>query len=291
MPKNTRILVVDDDPEVIKTYLGVLQPLRDTVSPLQRFAHPRQEGGVNATVFEVTAVLQGEDAVAAVQSALSKQQPFAGAFVDVRMPPGIDGVETARRIRELDNHIYIMIVSAYSDRTVEEMQEAVKHDLTYARKPLANDEIVQLARNACNSWEGDEVLRQRFQFLEQMVDEMAIARWNAENALASLPDGVLTCTEGGLLTAANPVALEMLQVGIEALLYQPVAELLPGLEWPNLVTKLREHGPIRDLPARLHRQTPPGDLPVRLSCSLVPPQKNQPGQLILMVRPVGGKPT
>ncbi|GAA3269177.1 hypothetical protein GCM10020258_41510 [Sphingomonas yabuuchiae] len=58
---------------------------------------------------------QGLEAVAAVERAQAEGSPFAVAFIDIRMPPGIDGRETARRIRALDPDIHIVIVTGYSD--------------------------------------------------------------------------------------------------------------------------------------------------------------------------------
>ena len=58
---------------------------------------------------------QGLDAVAAVERALAVGEPYAVAFIDIRMPPGIDGRETAKRIRALDPHINIVIVTGFSD--------------------------------------------------------------------------------------------------------------------------------------------------------------------------------
>ncbi len=116
--------------------------------------------------FVVATAQQGAQGVELVKEALDAGRPFAVAFIDIRMPPGIDGLETASRIRKLDGAIYIIIVTAYSDRSIEEIQREVRHDVVLARKPLSNDEIVQQARNACNGWERDRQLAEKSRSLE-----------------------------------------------------------------------------------------------------------------------------
>ncbi|MBT7478352.1 MAG: EAL domain-containing protein, partial [Gammaproteobacteria bacterium] len=102
--------------------------------------------------FVVTTAQQGREALECVKQAAEVGMPYAVAFVDVRMPPGWDGLETAQRIREIDDHIHIVFVTAYSDRSVDEMQAALNKNTLLTSKPFSGDEIKQLARTLCISW-------------------------------------------------------------------------------------------------------------------------------------------
>ncbi|MEO5366752.1 MAG: response regulator [Magnetococcus sp. WYHC-3] len=182
MSINNRILVLDDDAELRSAYQRILQSPETgpATSRLNAFlgndpasgdapaapALPPEEGGI--LDFKVTTASQGDEGVEMVRKGLADNRPFAMAFVDIRMPPGIDGLEAARRIRELDPSIYIIIVTAYSDRSIEEIQRGLRHDVVLARKPLNRDEIFQMARNACISWQRDRELELRNQSLESL---------------------------------------------------------------------------------------------------------------------------
>ena len=100
----------------------------------------------------MTTAQQGREALECVKQAAEVGMPYAVAFVDVRMPPGWDGLETAQRIREIDDHIHIVFVTAYSDRSVDEMQAALNKNTLLTSKPFSGDEIKQLARTLCISW-------------------------------------------------------------------------------------------------------------------------------------------
>ncbi|MCI5212330.1 MAG: hybrid sensor histidine kinase/response regulator, partial [Candidatus Electrothrix sp. ATG2] len=75
-------------------------------------------------------------------------------FVGIRMPPGWDGMKTARRIRKIDPNIEIVIVTAYSDRSREEIARSVGtlHKLLFFRKPFDPDELMQVAVSLCDKW-------------------------------------------------------------------------------------------------------------------------------------------
>ena len=128
---DNNILVLDDDLELLAAYRRILQ----------------QDGNPE---FKVTTASQGKQGVELVRDSIEKNRPFAVAIIDIRMPPGIDGLETARKIRDLDSSIFIVLTTAYNDRSIEEIQRNVRHDVVLARKPIANDELIQQVRNACN---------------------------------------------------------------------------------------------------------------------------------------------
>ena len=82
--------------------------------------------------------------------ALERNKPYALLFVDVRMPPGLDGIETTARLLEQDPEVGIVICSAYSDHSWEEMTEAfgTTDRVLILKKPFDTVEVRQLAARA-----------------------------------------------------------------------------------------------------------------------------------------------
>ncbi|OYY89560.1 MAG: GGDEF domain-containing response regulator [Sphingomonas sp. 28-66-16] len=122
--------------------------------------------------FELTHCMQGLDGVAALEASLAKGDPFAVAFIDVRMPPGIDGKETARRIRALDPDINIVIVTGYSDFSPIEISKVAgpADKIFYIAKPFEVAEVVQTATALAGRWQVDiELAQARTALANQVV--------------------------------------------------------------------------------------------------------------------------
>jgi CheY-like chemotaxis protein len=119
--ENRRVLAVDDDENTLNHYRLILAPqARHATDASMRLTSVLEEGlGKRVQVseprkpYQLDCFDQGEGAVSAVEQALQAQQPYTVALVDMRMLPGIDGMETARRIRALDSDIFIIFVTAY----------------------------------------------------------------------------------------------------------------------------------------------------------------------------------
>ena len=113
-----RILVVDDDAMLIGEYLRCLgadfEPDTNTTTlgDLEKVLFGEETDERGSARFDVQSRNQGEAAVEAVRDAVKTGNPFAIVFLDIRMPPGIDGLEAARRIREIDPNINIVITIA-----------------------------------------------------------------------------------------------------------------------------------------------------------------------------------
>jgi CheY-like chemotaxis protein len=100
---------------------------------------------MEATHFDVTACSQGDDAISLAQQAADVGKPFDVVILDVRMPPGIDGVEAGSQIRDLDPDVEIVFVTGYSDIPLEELKRRVPPPmkLHYFNKPLSFTQLAQ----------------------------------------------------------------------------------------------------------------------------------------------------
>ncbi|MBX3594005.1 EAL domain-containing protein [Sphingomonas sp.] len=125
--------------------------------------------------FDTVHCMQGLDGVEAVAASLDSGDRFAVAFIDVRMPPGIDGKETAKRIRALDPDINLVIVTGYSDFSpLEISREAGPADkIFYIAKPFQVEEVVQTATALGARWEVDRRLAAAMVTLEEQKAELA----------------------------------------------------------------------------------------------------------------------
>jgi diguanylate cyclase (GGDEF)-like protein len=173
-----RILVVDDEPAMLDSYRRSFTPLRSEdgaaleAMAAELFGEDATEAPEAAPDFALTYHNQGLDAVAEVERALAAGEPYAVAFIDVRMPPGIDGRETAKRIRALDPAVNIVIVTGYSDFAPLEIAKVAgpADKIFYVAKPFEVAEIVQTATALAARWQVDrELAATRAQLADQIV--------------------------------------------------------------------------------------------------------------------------
>jgi two-component system cell cycle sensor histidine kinase/response regulator CckA len=123
--------------------------------------------------FEINSAYQGQEGLNAVARAVKEGRPYAMAFVDVRMPPGWDGVETTEKIWEVDSEIQIVICTAYSDYSWDEMFERIGNDdrMVVLKKPFDTVEALQLAQALTEKWRLSQVSKRKIEDLEEMVAE------------------------------------------------------------------------------------------------------------------------
>ena len=163
-----RLLVVDDEPAVIDAYRHVLLGPGEMAAAAARrnlgaklFGKDDSKASgrlpTSAVTFDPEFRTSAEAAVAAVEEALAANQPFAVVFLDMRMPPGQDGVWAAARIRELDPAIEIAVCTAYSDVDPSEIGGRVPPEdkVSYLQKPFHPHEVRQMAIALASKWRAE----------------------------------------------------------------------------------------------------------------------------------------
>jgi len=174
-----RILVVDDDAMLIGEYLKCLgedfepDAATATLGDLEKVLFGEETDERGAARFDVQSRNQGEAAVEAVRDAVKTGRPFSIVFLDIRMPPGIDGIEAARRIRDLDPNINIVIVTGSLSPAPEDLGTEIPpaDRIFFFKKPFHAIECRQLAAALCGKWHADLALRRANDILEQRVWE------------------------------------------------------------------------------------------------------------------------
>ncbi|MDJ0813524.1 MAG: response regulator [Woeseiaceae bacterium] len=145
-----RVLIADDDEHILQAYRDAFSDTESTqqMRALDALAAELFEPGDaddDEPHFDVVACSQGDDAISLAEKAANDGHPFDVVILDVRMPPGIDGVEAGSRIRELDPDVEIVFVTGYSDIPLEELQRRVPPPmkLHYFNKPLSFSQLAQ----------------------------------------------------------------------------------------------------------------------------------------------------
>ena len=155
LPSNHRILLIDDTPAIHDDFRKILAPapasaaLDEVESALfGATAQPRSPG------CELDSAYQGEEGLAKVRAARRSGVPYAVAFVDMRMPPGWDGVETTERLWQEDPLLQIVICTAYTDYAWDEVLARldVGDRLLILKKPFDAIEVCQLANALTAKW-------------------------------------------------------------------------------------------------------------------------------------------
>ena len=178
-----RILVVDDDAMLIGEYLRCLgegfEPdnATSTLGDLEKVLFGDDTDEKGAAKFNVHSCSQGKAAVEAVKDAVKAGCPFSIVFLDIKMPPGIDGIEAAKQIREIDSNVNIVIVTGSLGAEPEDLGKLVPpaDKIFFFRKPFHAIECRQLAAALCGKWHADVALRHANEVLEQRVAERTAA--------------------------------------------------------------------------------------------------------------------
>ncbi len=106
---------------------------------------------------------------------MTAQRPYAVAFVDMRMPPGWDGVETVEHLWQEDPDLQVVICTAFSDHAWEDViQRLNKNDkLLILRKPFDNIEVWQLANSLTKRWAEGRQAKSQLDLLAKWAEERA----------------------------------------------------------------------------------------------------------------------
>jgi PAS domain S-box-containing protein len=233
-----RILVIDDNPAIHDDIRKILDSggtrnaaLTDSMTLLfgDKSVEPVQD------TFEIESAYQGEEGLAKAEAASAAGRPFALAFVDVRMPPGWDGVETITRLWEKQPDLQVVLCTAYSDYAWEDMIARIgrSSSMVVLKKPFDNIEVLQLAHALTEKWVITRQLRDQLQALDQLVDRRTVelrtanAQLKREMAERLQVEQALVLSEERFSKAfkANPIPLV-----IQSLQHETITDANPGFE-------------------------------------------------------------
>jgi diguanylate cyclase (GGDEF)-like protein/PAS domain S-box-containing protein len=172
---NRRIIVIDDNEAIHADMRKVLNPAasdRDLDAMEAEIFGSAPADAPRAVPYEIDSAFQGQAGAEMIRAAVAAGRPYAVAFVDMRMPPGWDGLETVEKLWNLDPELQIVICTAYSDYSRDEIIARVgpNHRLLILKKPFDNAEVVQLASSLTEKWAQTRQAGLRMADLEAMVE-------------------------------------------------------------------------------------------------------------------------
>jgi CheY-like chemotaxis protein len=177
--KNHRILVIDDNHAIHEDIRKILIPSSDLPHDLEE-----DEAALfgDATVkfrlpiFEIDSAYQGQEGLNLIEKSLLEARPYSLAFVDVRMPPGLDGVQTTRMIWEKDPDLQVVMCTAYSDYPWEEILRILGYSdrMFILKKPFDNIEVLLLAIAMTEKWRLYQQSKLRLEDLKMMLEERTL---------------------------------------------------------------------------------------------------------------------
>ena len=252
--RNRRILLIDDNQEIHKDYRKILAPadgaadgaIDDLEDAL--FGDDEPVTSSPAQTFELDSALQGQEALEKVRQAKLADRPFALAFVDMRMPPGWDGVETIRNLWQADPHLQVVVCTAYADYSWADMvaQLGSTDQLLILKKPFDPIEVCQMATAMTEKWNVTLLERRRMEeavramqeakayaaSLETVNRALEQAKLSADAAAKERSEFLVRMT-GGILTPMSSLVEEA----------EKIRTLGPDDEsWLKLVETLCEEG-------------------------------------------------
>jgi two-component system, sensor histidine kinase and response regulator len=171
-----QVLVADDDPAVREAYRTIFARREDgelTAASEDLFGDDAAVSAEQCCVSVISIVDQGEAAIALAGERLREGRPFAVAFVDMRMPPGIDGATTIERLWRLDPDLQVVLATAYSDTPWQQLRRRLgcSDRLVILRKPFEPVEAQQLVEAMGRKRAQLEEVRDRERILERLVEE------------------------------------------------------------------------------------------------------------------------
>lgn len=207
-----KIIIIDDTPSIHQDFIKILTPIEQTsnLSDLQEkiFGEKHKTNAILPR-FQIDTATQGLEGVEKIKLAFNSNNPFALAFVDMRMPPGLDGVETIKQIWAIDPRIQVVICTAFSDYTWEETIEqlGMTDNLLILKKPFDNTAVRQLASALTRKWELMRDLKKHEQFLEKNIEERTSSLRQSlsitRSTLESSADGIVVVSNEGKIVDYN----------------------------------------------------------------------------------------
>ena len=206
---NYRVLIVDDEAGIHSDFKDMLNPNRSWTLTDELAETLLDEVSENKTAFlpdfELLHATSGEEAHDIIRAGKASNHPIAVAYIDVRMPPGIDGVEAIRRIRQIEKDIELVIMTAYTDKPLPEIVRDMDllNKLLYIRKPFAPEEIQQITLSLVEKWNVEHELAIKRQQIMTNHQNLEISHQRLKTVLDSVTDAIGMFDDDGHLLFAN----------------------------------------------------------------------------------------
>jgi diguanylate cyclase (GGDEF)-like protein len=202
-----RILLIDDNSAIHGDFRKVLGAEADESAQAELAVLEADLFGEARSVprrpnFDIDSAYQGQEGVEMARAAVAAGRPYATAFVDMRMPPGWDGLQTIEALWAVDPNVQVIICSAHTDYDWSEVVERLQHSdkLLVLRKPAEPIEVLQCATALSRKWQNERLVREQMERLEHVITvrtsgleaaNRQLRHLATHDALTGLPNRVL----------------------------------------------------------------------------------------------------
>jgi CheY-like chemotaxis protein len=170
--RSYRVLIIDDNRKI---HDDIRKVLAGTTVPtaLDQMFSPVESAPIPRVSFEIDSAYQGNEGVDLVLQAKDEGRPYALAFLDMRMPPGIDGCEALKKLWRVENDLQVVVCTAYSDYRWEQIAATTGPTarVVILRKPFECIEVLQLAYALTEKWRLDCDTRRQLAELRHQLEE------------------------------------------------------------------------------------------------------------------------
>ena len=197
--ENKRVLIADDQKEIHEDFEDIFKTeVEALATDTLASAFLEEDFGQLDWGFELLHATSGEQACEIIKTEKEAGRPIAVAYIDIRMPPGIDGVETIRRIRKIDRDVEVVIMTAYTDKPLSVILYKMEllHKLLYIRKPFSREVVQQITLSLVTKWNVERELEERRR-------HMAISYQRLEAVLNATGDAIAMYDVNAHLVFAN----------------------------------------------------------------------------------------
>jgi len=220
-----RILIVDDNTAIHEDFRLALDfkpvdtQISETKSKLFGKKNEPTEPINPPPSLLIDSAYQGKEALEQIIKANAMGKPYALAFVDIRMPPGWDGIETIQKIFEVDPDIEIVICSAYSDYSWEDMSKKIKasDNVLILKKPFDVIEIRQLASTLTKKWSLKKKVREQIENLKELTHNLEHSLSLTQATLESTQEGIIVLDQQGKVVMCNKIFQNLWNVSRETI--------------------------------------------------------------------------
>ncbi|WP_339532058.1 ATP-binding protein [Pseudomonas mucidolens] len=231
-PPNRRILLIDDTPSIHEDFRKILTPTVEHSVELDEMeaALFGTTTKVQTQAFELDSAYGGQEGLQRLHTAMQQEQPYALAFVDMRMPQGWDGAQTIEELWKVAPDLQVVVCTAYSDYSWEDLLLRLQaHDrLLILKKPFDNIEVQQMANTLAAKWDMARRASLKTIHLEQLVEQRTQALTLAGQALQQEIDERKQL-ESQLVQSEKLASLGQLAAGVAHEINNPVGFISSNL--------------------------------------------------------------
>lgn len=197
---NRRILIIDDDTRIHEDFRKILGDKEgmSEYDEIEASLFSEEVTDSQQLKYELESAYQGEEGYNKIIKANKENKPFAMAFVDMRMPPGWDGLETIKRIWDVDTKIQLVICTAYSDYSWNEVlyHLGASDRLLILKKPFDMVEVQQIATALTTKWNLSNESISRLKMIRESEEKY-------RTVVDSVEDSIMTLNKKGDIIFVN----------------------------------------------------------------------------------------